>query len=818
MSSSHLKRRSVGAIAAATALAVGALAAPRAHAQTQPSPATAPTTQQPANQPAQPLAPGAGVVSPELRGRPVEGIRINGNTRVSTAVILNVIRTRQGEPFEPATVEEDYRRVYDLRKFSNVEARVEPTANGGVIVSFTVSEQQQIGRIDFKGLKAVDDATLREIIDIRAGEAVDRFRVNIAREAIENYYREKNYPFVHVNIDEDGLARTGDVVFNVVEGPNVRVRKVKFIGNKSVTADKLYPQVRTNSWIFIFRPGTFRPDVVEQDVGAIRRYYEGKGYFDVRVGRKLIFSPDLSELMVEFLIDEGQRYTVDRVTFLGNQTVDETALRQNLRLTEGKPFDNETVQRDVRSMVDAYSPYGFIFDPERKNPAYLQIEPRTVFRREAGKVELVYDISEGERFKLGRVLVRGNWKTQDKVVLREMRMQPGQTYDSGEVADAADRLRGTPYFQGISITPIGDEPGVRDLLVEVTEGKTANFTVGAGVNSNGGVGGNLSFEQKNFDLGNPPDSFLDILSDRSFTGAGQNLRISLEPGTRQTNASIRFSEPYLFDQPYSFSGEGYIRNRDWQDYDDKRMGARFSIGKRFNYVYSASVSLRAEQVEIDDVEDKAERAPEIVLAEGYSALTSLGFQLRRDTSNRGPLAFRGSVLTFGTEFVGALGGDYDFTKLSAGWDRYITLNTDLQDRRTVLSLRADAGYIFSDAPFFERYYGGGIGSVRGFDFRGISPRSGLNDDAIGGNFVLTGTAELSFPLAGETLRGVVFADAGTVEEEFEVDTIRSSAGFGFRLTLPVFGQLPLAVDFAVPLSKDDLDEVQYISFSFGFLQ
>jgi outer membrane protein assembly factor BamA len=803
-------RRLIGSIAATTALML--LRPSLAHAQTSP-----PTTQ--ATQNAVQSAPaGPTIVSPELTGRPVTGIRITGNNHVSTAVILNLIRTRQGQPFDPATVEEDYRRVYDLKKFTNVEARVEPTPDGGVIVSFTVSEPQQIGQIKFTGISAGEDAALRDLIDVKPGEAIDHFRINIARDAIENYYRDKNYPFVHVAIGDDTLNQDGIVYFHITLGPNVKVRKIKFIGNKSFSSERLDGQVKTASWIFVLRPGTFRPETVEQDVAALQRFYQEHGFFDVRIGRKLVFSPDQQSLMVEFLIDEGVRYTIDHVSFKGNGSVDDATLRQHLKLTEGLYFDTDALQRDVREIVRAYSPYGFIYDPEGRNPDYLHINPRTVFHKEAGKVEIVYDISEGQRFKLGRIVVKGNWKTQDKVILREIRVVPGQTYNSGEIADATDRLRGTPYFANINMTPIGDDPNVRDLLVEVTEGKTANFSIGAGVSSNGGVGGNLSFEQRNFDLGNVPDRFSDFLDDRAFTGAGQNFRISLEPGTEQTNASIRFSEPYLFDQPYSFSGELYLRDRQRDVYDDNRLGGTVTLGKRFNYVYSASLSIRGEQVHIDHIDDPVLRAPEIFDSQGYSLLTSVGPHFRRDTTNRGPLAYKGSVVNLGIDFYGALGGDYHYQKAALSWDRYLTLNQDLLDRRTVLALHADTGYIFGNAPFFERYYGGGIGSVRGFDYRGISPREGLEDDAIGGNFVLTGTAELSFPLAGEMLRGVVFTDAGTVEQSMEINTIRTSAGFGFRLTLPMLGQTPLAVDFAVPITRDDQDETQYISFSFGFIQ
>ena len=191
-------------------------------------------------------------------------------------------------------------------------------------------------------------------------------------------------------------------------------------------------------------------------------------------------------------------------------------------------------------------------------------------------------------------------------------------------------------------------------------------------------------------------------------------------------------------------------------------------------------------------------------------------QLRRDTSNKGFIKYRGTDATVGWESYGTLGGEFTFQKFTGSFDWYIPVYEDLLDRKTVLTLRSDAGWIWGTAPFFERFYAGGIGTVRGFRFRGISPRSGIDNDPIGGDFSLTGSAELGFPLYGENLRGVVFSDVGTVEPDFEIGTIRSSIGVGFRLQLPMFGQVPIALDFALPLSKSSQDETQWISFSLGF--
>jgi len=753
----------------------------------------------------------------DLKGRPVEGVRVVGNAQVSTAIIMNVVRTREGAAYDPATVEEDYKRIYGLRRFSNVEAKVEPTETG-VVVVFVVQEQKQISTIAYRGNLAIDTLKIQEVVDSREGEAIDRFRISLARRAIETLYREKNFPFAHVEVPPEPLSSRGELIFNIIEGPNVRVRKTDFVGNNSYSTDTLKGQIRTRYWIWIFRPGTYEPDTVEDDVAAVRRFYEQKGFFDVRVGRKLIWSPNLKELEINFVIEEGKRYQIDRVTFKGLSIVGEADLRARMKLLEGQFYDNEIIQRDIREMVRAYSPFGMIYQPQSTDPGYLQIDTTPVFRGQEGKVELIYDVREGKAYRLGRVYVKGNYKSQDKLVLREMRMQPGQLYDSGAVQDANERLRGTPYFGNVVMTPVGDEPDTRDLLVEIEEARTASFSVGAGVNSNGGVGGNITYEQRNFDLLNWPDSWGEIFTDKAFTGAGQNFRASFEPGTQATNASLRFTEPYIFDQPYSFTGEIYLRDREREHYDDQRIGTRLSFGKRFNYVYSGLITARLEQVGISNIEDRDVRAQEILDADGDSFLSSLGVQLRRDTTTRGLLPAKGTTTTISYEKYGALGGDYDFHKYTLTWDGFFKLSEDLLDRKTILELHTDMGYIAGNGPFFERFYGGGLGSIRGFEFRGVSPRSGADDDPVGGDFALTYSVQVSFPVAGENLRGVVFHDGGTIEESFKLDDFRSSIGAGVRLTLPFFGQAPLALDFAYPLAKNSEDDTQFISFSFGFVQ
>jgi outer membrane protein insertion porin family len=400
--------------------------------------------------------------------------------------------------------------------------------------------------------------------------------------------------------------------------------------------------------------------------------------------------------------------------------------------------------------------------------------------------------------------------------LRELHMRPGQIYNSAEVEDAEDRLKGLPEFQSVTIRPVGDDPTSRDLLVEVQEGRTANINAGVGINSNGGFGGQLGFEQQNFDIANWQSSWGELFSDRAFTGAGQDFSVRFDPGTEETDAIVSFSEPYLFDQPYTFSSSGYYEQRIRPVFNDDRAGGQISVGRRFDYIYSASVQLGAADVDIKDIEQPyILRAPEIVAGAGHHTETDVGFRLERDTRNGGPVTFQGTDASLQFTDAGAMGGTVNYERFEWTTSAYKSLSEDLLGRRTVLDVHMEGGDDLRKAPFFDRFYGGGIGSIRGFEFWGVSPRSGLGNDAIGGDFYMTGGVEYGFPIAEDFLRGVLFVDAGDYEPDWKYGVIRTSVGFGFRLTLPFLGRLPLVLDFGFPITHSPNDNEQVLSFSFG---
>ena len=325
----------------------------------------------------------------------------------------------------------------------------------------------------------------------------------------------------------------------------------------------------------------------------------------------------------------------------------------------------------------------------------------------------------------------------------------------------------------------------------------------------------MVLDLQNFDHTRPPRSWRELFKFRSFFGAGQRLRVELQPGTDLSRFRLDFTEPYLRDKPVRFDFSLYLFDRGRDDYNEQRVGTTVSFGKRFKrgrlQGWSGEISFRLERVRIDDIDLFA--SSEIRDDEGSHLLTSTKVALARDRTDNRFLPSTGDRFRISYEQFGVFGGDHGFGKLQAKYQRYRTIKTDILDRKSVLEVRAEAGAIIGDAPVFERFYAGGTGSIRGFDFRGVGPRDGIDDNNIGGDYLLLLGAEYSYPLFGENVRGHVFIDSGTAG----TGAFRAAIGTGVRLTVNVFGPVPLEFNLAFPISSGSGDDEQVFSFLVGKL-
>ncbi|HUT59680.1 MAG TPA: outer membrane protein assembly factor BamA [Phycisphaerae bacterium] len=741
-------------------------------------------------------------------------VKVSGNDRMSTNAILANVKTRAGHTYDDAIVRADERRLLETGRFVSVSVEKTQT-DRGVVVTFVVVERPAISNVVLKGNKKFDNAELTKELGFGAGGPLSRYAAESGRQAILKKYRSDGYYFASVSVDWKAYQDRRELVYTVVEGQQVKVRKVRFQGNHYFSGWKLRWDVSTERRFWPIVKGYLDTEKLQRDVTTIRNLYVADGFLDAEVGRQLEFSDDKKDVRITFVIDEGQRYRINDVVFQGNKVFSDEQLAGRMELHRGEFYTTLALRRDVKVLEGTYGELGYIHARVSAKKRFLDPQlPPPEWARHLGQpalLNLVITVEELDQYRVGQVIIRGNTITQSRVIRRELRIFPEQLYNTVAVELSEMRLLESRLFGQVSITPVGRAPGVRDALVEVTEGRTANIMFGVGVSSKDGVLGNISFSQRNFDIMGWPSAKRRFWRGEAFKGAGQTFRATLEPGVEMMRFSIDWWEPYLFDRPYSLGVRGFLFNRAREKHDETRYGPVVSVGHMFKNRWYGELSTRLEGIEVTNVASTA--PPEVFQVQGTNMLLGVRGSLSRNRTDSRWMPSKGDSLRLAYEQVL---GDFTFGKATADYHIYKTLYVDALDRKHILAGRATIGQIIGDAPIFERFYGGGLGSVRGFRYRGISPRSAGTMDQIGGDFMVFAGAEYTFPLIAEVLRGVVFLDTGTVEADTEITTYRVSSGFGIRWIIPFFGPVPMSLDFGWPLVKGNQDNTQVFSFTFGW--
>ncbi|MEM8782004.1 MAG: outer membrane protein assembly factor BamA [Planctomycetota bacterium] len=759
--------------------------------------------------------------------RPVAAVRVTGLREVPEALVRNAIRLQPGGAYDAERVQADVQRITRLGRFSRVVATVaDDPEGGGVIVTYELQEQPLLRSVELRGVKSLEESDLRDAIVIQAGDPADVFLIERARRQIVDAYEAEGFFRVQVSFDEARLEDERELVFIVVEGPRVRVRDIRFEGNEVFPSRLLKEEVRQPEYFPIFRKAHLDQGLLTLDAARVRGFMQARGYLDAQVDRRIDISPDQREAVVTFVVNEGSRYTVSDIRFIsadGEPLIfTDTQLLLAMDLKPGSVFSEEAVARSRDAIQNLYGKLGYLGTAQtRLGIPEPRIDIARRFAPDAPQVRLDVTIEQGQPTTVGKMIVRGNDLTQTRVVLREVRgMTPGRRFDRTGVERTVRRLNESPLFRGTSVTILGDpEQEVRDVLIEVSERNTGSIAFGANLSSDLGIGAAVDINQRNFDILDFPDSFNDFTSGRAFRGGGQVFDLTLSPGAENSTYSISWRDPAFLDSDFSLGLSAFITDRERDDFDEGRDGATVRVGRRFGDVWSGSVGVRYTFVEIDDV-DEDEVITDVLEVEGASDLTAIEINLRRSTTDSNIEPSRGSRLDLGVEQVGVFGGDFDFTRVSAGITKFWTVDEDFLNRKTIVMASLSAANIIQndEAPIFERFFAGGR-SFRGFQFRGVGPRgivasSGLeSSDPAGGEFSLLGTLQYEFPLVDNFLRGVVFTDQGTVQDTIGVDEWRITVGTGLRMKVPFLSQAPFAVDLAVPILDEEGDEAELISFT-----
>jgi len=743
-------------------------------------------------------------------------IRVEGNVNIKPAEILAKVRSRQGEALNQGIIAEDTKRIAELKGVEYCYFSTKPV-EGGLELIFVVVEKNIIRSIDFEGNKAHSRKKLTEKLGVKVGDYLDPVMAATFTTTIEEFYRKNGFPYVEVSLDT-AKASQGKLVYNVKEGPRVKIVAVTFSGNQKLKSGELRKTIKlsTRSWV-IFSKYYNEPELGE-DVSKLQQAYQRKGFLKVKIEAQREFNAQKTKIRINFNIQEGPQYSVENIILTGNQQIESQKLYGQLKLLKGQKYNEQLAQTDTKQIIKIYKESGYV---------EAQVERNIMFVSD-NTVDIEYSIKEGDRFRIGQITITGNESTKDRVVRRildEYDFQPGKWYNAdiargdgkGELEKNLQQMLLTER-DGATITPAGKTPGQRDAQVSVIEGKTGMVMFGAGVSTDSGVIGQFTFEQRNFDISDRPKSLADFITGKAFRGAGQTLRISLMPGTEVSQYSISFTEPYLNDKPVSLDLAGSSWERFRESYNEARTKGFVGIEKRYPDKWRRGIGLRVENVEIKDIDANAPR--EINDVRGNNLLYGVRVGFGRDLTNSRFYPTDGHNFDVSYEQVG---GDHTFGIASGVYRKYYTLYEDLAERKTVLAAKLLAATTIGDAPPFEKFYAGGSGTygVRGFRYRGISTRgvprnnpNGEAEDPIGSDWIILANAETIVPLIGDNIAMVFFIDSGTID----TGGIRAAAGGGFQIMLPQwFGPVPMRFELAAPLRKAEDDETQTFNFSMGTL-
>ncbi|MFC1738520.1 outer membrane protein assembly factor BamA [Planctomycetota bacterium] len=749
----------------------------------------------------------------------ISGVRTAGNLNVSSEQILGKVRSRVGDLYDEATAEKDVQRIAELPgvEYSYFNKKA---VDGKIELTFVVVEKNVVRSINFIGNKGYKDKKLRKELDFKTGDYLDTMLVEAGRTAVTDYYHKKGYHFVRVGVDEAELSK-GNVVYQINEGPRVRIAAVRFRGNEGIRTKKLENLIKTKQRKWFFWPNYYAETLLSEDRTELLNDYQRRGFLNTNITARRDFSEDRNKVYITFVIDEGKVYAIEEISIIGNGYFDTNQLRNQIESKAGQTYYETKTDSDTKRLLSLYRENGFINAKVQKQRLFVAED----------KVRVEFAITEGQRFRIGQVNITGNKQTQDKVIRRvldEYDFKPGNWYNADIARGDGNgylekRVRQMAMTESVAITPVGEAPGQRDAHVSVVEGQTGMVMVGAGVASDSGVIGQLVFEQRNFDISDKPDSFYEFITGKAFKGAGQNLRIALQPGTRVSQYSISFTEPYLNDKPISLNVVASSWERYRESYDEHRIKGYVGFEKRYKNRWRRSIGFRAENVELDNIDTDAPK--EIRDFKGNTNLFGVKLGIGRELTDDKFSPTKGYIFNAGYEQVG---GDNTFGVLSGSYNRYKTIFEDLAERKTVLATKLLAATTVGNAPPFEKFYAGGSGlyGIRGFDYRGVSTR-GLPTDAtgtpilgrekkdpIGSDWIFLASAEVTVPLVKDNFSALFFVDSGAIDS----GDYRASIGAGIQILIPQwFGPVPMRFELAAPFMKDDEDETQVFSFSVGRL-
>ncbi len=718
-------------------------------------------------------------------------------------LVFSSISSKVGDNFNPSTLSEDIRKLILSGKVSDVKTAVERESDGRLTLVFTVIPKPMVNEISIQGNEKYKDGRLKNLIKTEKYKLLDDAQLAADRKAILDKYRDAGYYGTEVNTttskNDDGSV---DIAFVIREEKRFKLKRVYFKNNTAFSESELRDIVQTQRqwWRYILRFGNYyNKEMQAIDKDKLQKAYGTKGFMDFAVSDILVEPlPDNPKwVTVTFVLQEGSPYTIGKISMEGPKLFTAETLLAKSTSKSGDVHDSEREQLDISLMKVEYERLGYID---------LKLYATHEKHMDTKIVDVNYHVSEGAPANVRNIDITGNTITKDEVVRRELAIAPGDLADAGKIRVSKSRLLNLGYFENVDILPATTgESGTKDLKIELKEKATGQLSLGAGFSSEDNAIAFVEFSETNFDLWRllnmewPPK------------GDGQKLRARVQVGSKVSNISLSHTEPWFLDRRLELMTDFFLRHRYESEYDQRNIGGGMMLSWPITFRilgtdhienWRMGLGFRLEHVRVSDVDrhspesamEKGDFVRGHILAEEEDSYVAnrLIWRLTRDTRNAFLFPTRGSKINVQSEFVTEALGSYEtYCRFDLGATKYIPVFLDY-----ILKLDANYGTATGDdVAIFDRYFAGGIGTVRGFKRRDVAPVDCF-EDPLGGNSILTATIELIKPVKNFCYLST-FVDAGNVwwdDFEAKLDDLNYSVGVGIQ-----FKALPVSIYYGHPI-------------------
>jgi len=716
-------------------------------------------------------------------------IMILGNVKVEEGVIRGAIKSREGGPFSVEKVREDLRSVFDLGYFTDVQVDIKSTPQGKEVI-FIMVEKPSIKEILIKGNQKVKLEDIKEKMNLTPRSILNLEKVKENSELIRKLYFSKGYYGIKVEFKVDYLeTNEGVVTFMISEGPKGHIRKIVFKGNKKIKSSELKRMMMTkqrNIFSIITKTGTLDEDVLKNDLQLLTASYYDHGCLDVKISEPKLDLSNPKKIRIEIEIVEGPQYHLGDIDFKGDLLTSKEDLFKTLKLKRNDIYSNTEIRKDVNALTEKFANQGF---------AFVEITPGTSVDPKNLLVHLTFDIDKKKRVSFEKIQIVGNTKTRDKVIRRELLMAEGELYNASEMNKSKDRLKRTGFFKEVDFsTSRGSTEEKIDLDIKVEEAPTGALTFGVGYSTIESVVGSAS------------------ISDRNLFGYGYMGSLKFGLGAKTRNVRFSFTDPYFLGYPFSAGIDLYHEDVEiFDEYSYKIVGGDLRFGKDFTDRFRIDAMYKLENVNVYNVSVTASTF--IQEQKGKRTTSAISMTPSMDTRDDYYNPSRGARHSLFIQNAGGiLGGDNSFVKVLGETSWFFPLPL-----KTVLNLRGKLGMIMpysgKQTPIYEKFFVGGLNTVRGFEY-GVAGPLDINGEPIGSKKMAVFSSELTFPLSRDIgLKGALFFDIGKGFDKIkDITPLKFGIGPGIRWLSP-FG--PIHVDVGFNLNPKPGEKGHVFDFTAG---